>query len=205
MAELNTGDGGGGKHQKKRAKKSSTKVDMTPMVDLAFLLLTFFVLTATFGKPKVTDITMPVDPKDKEKRTKVEDQTVITLLLTGKKNVIYYYSGVLEASTKIDSTTYAADGLRKILLDRNKDVIKGMNQLREQRRSKAISDSIYDINETKIKGDKNALYVIVKTNDKTTHRNVVDVIDEMNICEVDKRAVVDMTAEEKAALKKIKK
>ena len=60
MAEVNTGDGGGhGKHDKKRAKKASTKIDMTPMVDLAFLLLTFFVLTSTFSKPKTMEINFP--------------------------------------------------------------------------------------------------------------------------------------------------
>lgn len=63
MAEVNTGDGGGhGKHDKKRAKKASTKIDMTPMVDLAFLLLTFFVLTSTFNKAKTMEINLRRNP-----------------------------------------------------------------------------------------------------------------------------------------------
>jgi hypothetical protein len=63
MAELNPGSGGNHKHDGKvKAKKHSTKVDMTPMVDLAFLLLTFFVLTSTFSKPKTMEITFPVPP-----------------------------------------------------------------------------------------------------------------------------------------------
>lgn len=204
MAELNTGEGGGGgKHQKKRAKKSSTKVDMTPMVDLAFLLLTFFVLTATFGKPKTMDINMPVDPKDKKNMTKVEDQTAMTVLLTGKKDVIYYYFGVLKAETKLDSTNYAPTGLRKILLDRNKKVITQINQLKEQKQKGEIADTTYKSKSQAVKGDKEALYVIVKTDEKTKYKSVVDVLDELNICEVDKKAVMDMAPVEKAALKKI--
>ncbi len=203
MAELNTDSGGGGKHQKKRAKKSSTKVDMTPMVDLAFLLLTFFVLTATFGKPKTMDINMPVDPKDKKNVTKVEDQTAMTVLLTEKKDVIYYYFGVLKKETKLDSTNYAPSGLRKILLDKNKNVILQINKLKAQKEKGEIADTTFKSKSQIVKGDKEALYVIVKTDEKTKYKSVVDVLDELNICEVDKKAVMDMAPVEKAALKKL--
>ncbi len=204
MAELSTDSGGGGgKHQKKRAKKSSTKVDMTPMVDLAFLLLTFFVLTATFGKPKTMDINMPLEPKDKKKITKVEDQTAMTVLLTEKKDVIYYYFGVLKKDTKLDSTNYAPSGLRKILLDKNKDVVAQVNQLKEKKTQKTISDSTYKSEVMKVQSAKEALYVIVKTNDKTKYKSVVDVLDELNICEVDKKVIMDMATAEKLAIKKI--
>src|ERR1035437_7495428 len=91
MAEVNTGDGGGhGKHDKKRAKKSSTRIDMTPMVDLAFLLLTFFVLTSTFSKPKTMEINFPADPKDHSKDIRINN--ALTFIMT-KDNGIFYYAG----------------------------------------------------------------------------------------------------------------
>ena len=93
MAEVQQQEGGSdkGKHKKVRAKKSSTHIDMTPMVDLAFLLLTFFILTTTFSKPKTMDITMPV--KDKildEERTKVPASQTLSLLLTENDRIIWY-------------------------------------------------------------------------------------------------------------------
>src|ERR1700728_3165789 len=93
MAEVNTGDGGGGgKHQKKRAKKLSTRIDMTPMVDLGFLLLTFFMLTTTFSQPKVIELTPPV--KDKQNPERIQDTLSLTLIL-GKTDTVYYYKGRL--------------------------------------------------------------------------------------------------------------
>ena len=91
MAEIAEGGGGGhGKGGKKRAKKQSTRVDMTPMVDLAFLLLTFFVLTSTFSKPKSMELSMPAPPEDIKDRPEVKNG--VTFLLT-KDDRIFYYVG----------------------------------------------------------------------------------------------------------------
>src|SRR5436190_7870316 len=91
MAEVQQKDSsGGGKHKKVRAKKSSTHIDMTPMVDLAFLLLTFFILTTTFSKPKTMDITMPVKDEKKENQTKVPASQTMSILLTSNDKIIWY-------------------------------------------------------------------------------------------------------------------
>mgnify|MGYP000275625434 CR=1 FL=1 len=86
MAEIIDGGGGGKSKGKKRAKKHSARIDMTPMVDLGFLLLTFFVLTSQFSKPKTMEINMPVKPKDTTNTTKIDDETALTLLLTDKED-----------------------------------------------------------------------------------------------------------------------
>lgn len=205
MAEVNTGDGGGGhgKHDKKRAKKSSTRIDMTPMVDLAFLLLTFFVLTSTFSKPKVMEVPFPKDNDDHSKDQLVNN--AITFLLT-KDNGIYYYNGQFyppnnkdgKPPTTLTKTDWSADGIHKLLLDRNKTTIDAINELEKKRERKEIADSTYKrlaIAEQGRKpspGKEAGLTVLIKTDDKAIYKNVVDVIDELKICNVGMYAVVDM-------------
>src|ERR1051325_4642802 len=94
MSEVNTEQGGQekGKHKKVRAKKSSTHIDMTPMVDLAFLLLTFFMLATTFSKPKALEIIMPEKPKPNTQTPLINQDDVLSLLL-GPNNKLYYYIG----------------------------------------------------------------------------------------------------------------
>src|SRR3954463_10278804 len=93
MADIQAGNPQSG--SKKRAKKQSTRVDMTPMVDLAFLLLTFFVLTATFSKPKSMELTFPAPPPPDQKVDQVKNG--VTFLLT-QDDRIFYYEGEFRAA-----------------------------------------------------------------------------------------------------------
>lgn len=199
MAEVNTGDGGGGhgKHEKKRAKKGSTRIDMTPMVDLAFLLLTFFVLTSTFSKPKTMEINFPADPKEEADRQKV--QNAITFILT-KDNGIYYYNGEFyppnnkdaKPPTTLIKTDFSKEGLHKLLLDRYKETRDAINVLTEKYKRKEIADTTLKRLVNVEKGKSKALTVLIKADDKAIYKNVVDLIDELNICLIGKYAVVDM-------------
>src|SRR5436190_15395180 len=129
-------DSGRGKHKKVRAKKSSTHIDMTPMVDLAFLLLTFFMLTTTFSKPKTMDITMPVkDPIKEEEKTKVPASQTLSILLTEKDRIIWYI-GVDDPTqppeTHIaDFSLAGVNSIHKILLDKNQLVFNKVQLVKD--------------------------------------------------------------------------
>src|ERR1051326_4922578 len=133
MAEVESGGGGyHGKHGKKGRKKSGNpRVDMTPMVDLAFLLLTFFVLTSNLNKAKTMEIIMPKDVKDTN-TTKINQKMAVTILLDGNKDgTIYYYEGKLGEGTTLNETTLdPVKGLRKFVMDRNSVIVKGIHDLR---------------------------------------------------------------------------
>jgi biopolymer transport protein ExbD len=217
MAEVNTGDGGGGhgKHEKKRAKKSSTRIDMTPMVDLAFLLLTFFVLTSTFNKPKTMEINFPAKQID-GKPPKINN--ALTFILTregadGKEDGLYWYDGQFYAPdnaegkpvTTFQRTNFSKEGLHKILLTRNDATIKELNKLEERYKKKEIADTTYKRLAIAEKGKREALTVLIKADDKAVYKNVIDAIDELNICNVGKYAIVDMSQPELDILNAVKK
>jgi biopolymer transport protein ExbD len=119
MAEVSTGGGGKGKGKsKQRSKKVSTKIDMTPMVDLAFLLITFFMLTTTMAKPQAMEVNMP--DKTKEKITQpIKESQALTVIL-GEDNKVYWYTGITDP--KVQVTDFSADGIRKVLTEKNKTI-----------------------------------------------------------------------------------
>src|SRR5579871_372419 len=120
MAEIQGGGGDGGKKGGKvRSKKTSTRIDMTPMVDLAFLLLTFFVLTSTLSKPQTMEITMPEKPKEDDKQPEVNEKKVLTLVL-GANDKVYWYVGITEPEAK--RSDFSKDGIRKVLLEKKSEI-----------------------------------------------------------------------------------
>ncbi|MES2629896.1 MAG: biopolymer transporter ExbD [Bacteroidota bacterium] len=205
MAEMNTdGGGGGGKHSKKRAKKSSTRVDMTPMVDLAFLLLTFFILTATFNKPKTMEITFPKDVTDKKQTTKINEALATTFLVGEKTDEVYYYKGVFKQdSTKLERLDMSKDGIRKFLLGRNDKIDREIKALETKFVGGEIPDTTFYRLRSAAKGAPDAPFVIVKTCKISKYKTVIDIIDELNISNVGKYAVVDMADAEIYELYKI--
>jgi len=208
MSEIAEGGGEGQHKGKKRAKKSSTRVDMTPMVDLAFLLLTFFVLTATFSKPKVMSLVYPakIDPKDPPKDQPLINNA-ITFLLSEDK--IYYYSGQFypaaspgpNGPTKLEETGFGTKGVRKLLADRNKYVLSEKNLYGKKLEKKEIADSTYLRRLLDSKKHKKALKVLIKTDDKATCKNFIDLIDELKIAEIGVIAPVELMPSEFALMK----
>ena len=115
MAEINAG---GGKKEGKRSKKVSTKIDMTPMVDLAFLLITFFMLTTTFNKPQAMEVNMP-DKTDKKETTPLKESKPMTIIL-GEDNKVYWYMGLTDP--KVEVSDFSAEGIRKVVLKKNREI-----------------------------------------------------------------------------------
>jgi biopolymer transport protein ExbD len=209
MAEISEEGGGGhGKKGKKRAKKPSARIDMTPMVDLAFLLLTFFVLTSTFSKPKTMEINYPAKPEPNDNIKPPPVKNGLTLILT-KDNKIFYYKGEFilpndpkgRPATQLEETDFSTNGLHKILIELNKNTIEEIKQLEEKAKKKEIPDTTFKRLVVEAKGKKGSLTVLIKTDDQATYKNFVDVVDELNLSMIGKYVTVDMMPQEYELLK----
>lgn len=156
MAELNQQDSGGGKKGGKvRSKKAGGKVDLTAMVDLAFLLITFFMLTTSLNKPNAMDVTVPdKNDEDPEDRLEVAHDRTLTVLL-GSNDRIVWYAGEFENPIEgPETTTYDSEGIREVLLRKMKEV--------QQQTGKEM-------------------IVVIRPSDRSSHLNLVNILDEMKI------------------------
>jgi biopolymer transport protein ExbD len=180
MAEMDTSSSGG--HKKgpgvKKGKKLSTRIDLTPMVDLGFLLITFFMYTTTLAKPKTMEINMPYkDPNMKvEDQNKIKNSVALTILLS-KNHRIYYYEGIGDDPNKppdVKITYFTPQkGIRDEIIAKKRAV-----------------DSMKHIGVLTVKDETT---ILIKPDTTSTYSDVVNMLDEMNINDIKVYAIIDIS------------
>ena len=183
MAELDTSGGG---HKKgpgvKKGKKLSTRVDLTPMVDLGFLLITFFIFTTTMSQPTAMKLLLPDDKVTPDQQNKAKESGALTILM-GADNHIYYYEGQLknDASNFLSASYNGENSIRDVIL-KKKAYVRSIAQ--------DPNDPEHD------------LVVVIKPSQYCNYKNVIDILDEMSINVVKKFALVDIFDIEEQLVKK---
>lgn len=162
MSSSNSRDGRVGK----RSNKKSTRVDLTPMVDLGFLLITFFIFTTTLSSQMALDLNMPHDGNSMP----VKNSGALTILLGKDDNVFYYEGNLLPNASNFKASSFK--NIRQVLIAKKKSV--------------AAED----------------MFVIIKPSDGSNYRNVVDILDEMDINVIRHYALDNITNDENKLVEK---
>ena len=198
-------EGGDGGHKKgpgvKKAKKLSTRVDMTPMVDLGFLLITFFIFTTTMSSPTTMELFMPKDSDEKD-QNKAKESGALTIMLS-KDNHVYYYEGQLkEDASNFKQATFGSTAI----VNPGGDSVLPIRTVIINKKRDVINSHVHDAGCEKVqlkakeKGDpnwKNAcldmdLVIVIKPGPEATYKNTVDILDEMAISDIGRYAMVDL-------------
>ena len=190
MASVDPGAGESG-HKKgpgvKKAKRMSTRIDMTPLVDLGFLLITFFIFTTTMSTPSTMDLFMPKDTEKEEDLNKAKESGALTIMM-GKDNHVYYYEGkLLPDGSNFVSSNFKA--IRDVIIKKKKDV-RAIHQHDDQcpelqQKAKSPNGCL-----------ERDLVVVIKPNEEATYKNTLDMLDEMTINQVKRFALVDIAQAE---------
>lgn len=195
------------KGEKKRPRKGGTHIDMTPMVDLMALLLTFFMLTTAFSKPKVMIITMPEKTDKPHDQPKIAANRTLNIILADS-NRVYYYMGVADPNKPplpmLNKSNFSKDGIRRVLFEKNRDLFTKIAEYREARLvgKIVVADTTADSYIKKLKADDNVgPIILIKADERATYKDVVAIVDEMAITNIASYAIVDLSTTEKAMLK----
>jgi biopolymer transport protein ExbD len=196
MAEIIQEEKAGGK---KKAKKHAPHIDMTPMVDLMCLLITFFMLTSALSKPKIMEINLPERLHKDVEPPKISKSRTLNIVL-GPDNKLYYYPGSVSPEDynnlpPLMVTDYSANGIRTLLLERNRALFKKIDDFKNQvltGKLKMAQDSVQkSISKLKTDDDTGPI-VLIKAYKKANYGNFVNILDEMNICGIARYTFVDI-------------
>jgi biopolymer transport protein ExbD len=162
----------------KGQKKLVPRIDMTPMVDLGFLLIAFFVMTAQLSDPVTMKLNMPNDGPP----IKLGESDALTVLLSGNNKAWYYEGGWKEAlknNAVVKSNSSYLQPLRDVIIEKKKRLVSSAN-----------------------KEGRNGLMLLVKADEHASYRNIIDILDEVMINDVKKYALVEMEQEERDWIRK---
>jgi biopolymer transport protein ExbD len=198
MAEIIQEEKAGGK---KKAKKHAPHIDMTPMVDLMCLLITFFMLTTAFNKPKVMEINLPEKVKDplNQDAPKISASRTLNIIL-GPDNKIYWYPGGVKPEDysnlpPVAEVDFSPTGIRQLLLERNRSLAKKIADYNEQvltgKLAISADSALGGVKKLKVDDDTGPI-VLIKAYKLANYGNFVDILDEMNICGIARFTFVDI-------------
>lgn len=193
---------------KSKQKKMDVRVDFTPMVDMMMLLITFFMLCTSLAKPQTMELSMPSNDKNltDQDKTVTKESYTLTLYCTAD-NQLYYVAGLIKPENPkcLVKTNWGANGIRNVIINHTTedgttptiDVMKAKQKLDAEKNdpNSKMSDSIYNQRLAQIKAGNldgkriNTLTIIIKATDNATYKNLVDALDEMNICSIGKYVI----------------
>jgi len=186
--------------KKKKPKKLSTAVDMTPMVDLICLLITFFMLTTAFSKPKVMSLIMPekIQDEDNAAPPKIAASRTLNIIL-GPDDQVLWYSGMVEDPDNpppLQVTDFSDTGIRQVLLERNEALFRKVRDFQDAVISGEIDiprDSVDNAILQLKREDDTGPIVLIKPYKTSVYRNFVDILDEMSIVGIARYTIVDIS------------
>ena len=189
-----------------KQKKINVRVDCTPMVDMMMLLITFFMLCTSLAKPQSMELSMPSNDKnlDNEDKTVTKASYTITIYVAGNDK-IFYVEGMpkYDDPSCLKETTWGKNGIRKVLQthvteDNTQPVLQVMKakmELDARKDKENMPDSVYSKELSKLKsgdlpsGKIQTMTIIIKATDSSSYKNVVDALDEMQICSIGKYVI----------------
>ena len=185
---------------KKKFKKVPAHVDMTPMVDLMCILITFFMLTTAFTKPKIMEIVLPEKIKKDEnvEPPKIAKSRTLNIIL-GPEDKVFWYPGIADDPKNpppLQETDFSANGIRQILLERNRALFKKVSAFNDDILTGKIDiprDSVQSAIRQLKRDDDTGPIVLIKAYEKAKYKNFVDIIDEMSICDIARYTFVDIS------------
>jgi len=197
------------KKNSSKQKKMNARVDFTPMVDMIMLLVTFFMLCTSLIKPQTLEIVMPSNKEDltDDQKNQVAASKAVTILIA-EDNKLYYYTG-LPDTAKLQETEYGKDGIRRVLLSLNRVAQSKIEALKREYALKQSSDpqtaarnqEEYKDKVSEIKNSDVTPNVIIKAEDKSNFENLIQVLDEMQICWIGKYVIDNIADGDLAKIK----